>query len=110
MTSNAELLLSVQLEQAHILFEREVGLWPGRKFRADFWLPDHRHGDVVLEIEGGTWVGGRHSRGIGFERDCEKQALAVLQGIRYFRCTANQVENGTALSWIRQALGLEVAA
>lgn len=108
MGSNAELLLSVQLRDAGIFFEREVRFAPSRRFRADFAIGDEM---LLVEVEGGTWVEGRHSRGAGFERDCEKQALAVIRGYRYLRVTSSQVENGTALGWIKAALGLsEVAA
>jgi len=151
MTSAAELLLAVQLEQAGIPFEREYRFAPPRRWRADFairgaggWhfvdapvidgtatLPDGRTttstADVVrvpildqipvpvdeqllVEIDGGAYVNGRHSRGAGVEADCEKQSAAAILGYRVIRCTPRQVDDGTALSWIRQALGLEAAA
>ena len=96
--SNAELLLATQLEQAGIPFSREVLIVEGRRFRADFVTLD-----IVIEVEGGTWVEGRHSRGKGFEADCEKQNLAVIQGYRYLRVTPAQIEAGKALAWIREA-------
>ncbi len=111
MTSNAETLLAVQLEQAGIPFLREMLFIPGRKFRADFAIrPDRFNDGILIEVEGGTWIEGRHSRGKGFEADCEKQALAVIAGYRYLRVTSSQVEDGRALSWVRQALGVEAAA
>jgi hypothetical protein len=107
--SNAELLLAVQLEQAGIPFEREAALWEGRRFRADFVIPTSPH--IVIEVEGGAWIAGRHTRGAGFEADCEKQALAVIAGHRYLRVTSSQVEDGRAFNWIRQLMGYhEVAA
>jgi hypothetical protein len=113
VNSNAETLLAVQLEQAGIPFEREFRFQRGRRFRADFLVSEwatSNGGTVLVEVEGGTWIEGRHSRGKGFEADCEKQALAVIAGYRYLRCTSKQVEDGTCLGWIRQALGLEAAA
>lgn len=113
--SNAELTLAAQLEQAGIPFGTEVLIAKPRKFRWDFIVADNLNSDppertILVEIEGGTWIAGRHVQGAGFESGCEKQALAVLAGYRVFRATTRQVENGTALSWIRQALGMEVAA
>jgi hypothetical protein len=106
--STAELLLAAQLEQAGIPFEREFRFYDGRRYRADFVIFDDVDGPTLLiEVEGGTWVEGRHSRGKGFEADCEKQALAVIAGYRYLRVTSAQVEDGRALDWIRQALGME---
>lgn len=101
--STAELLLATQLEQAGIPFERESAIIPQRKFRADFLVG----GDLVVEVEGGTWVGGRHTSGIGFEADAEKQALATILGYRYLRVTPSQVQDGQAVGWVREVLGQE---
>lgn len=121
--SSAELLLSVQLEQAGIPFEREFRFAPPRRWRADFaliwpskqWMLDLFPFEMVppsflVEIDGGGYVAGRHTRGTGFEKDAEKASAAAILGYRVIRCTPRQVEDGRALSWIRQALGMEVAA
>ena len=100
MTSTAELLLAVQLEQAGIPFVREFVLAPPRKYRADFFLAH----DLLIEVEGGAWIGGRHSRGSGMENDCEKSALAAARGYRFMRVTPAQVDDGRALAWIRDAV------
>lgn len=116
--SAAETLLAVQLEQAGIPFEREYRFAPPRRWRADFlaWNPAYsgpRMADrtaYLVEIDGGGYVAGRHSRGSGMEKDAEKQSAAAILGYRVIRATPRQVEDGRALSWIRQALGLEEAA
>ena len=100
MTSPAELLLSVQLEQAHIRFVREFAVAPPRKYRCDFYVPR----DLLVEIDGGAWTGGRHVRGAGVESDCEKSALAAGRGYRFMRVTPAQVDDGRALAWIRDAV------
>jgi hypothetical protein len=119
--SNGELLLAVQLEQAGIPFEREYRFAPPRKWRADFAIVLFKHPsepayaapeqvDILVEIDGGGWVQGRHTRGSGFEKDAEKASAAAILGYRVIRCTPAQVNDGRALSWIRQALGLEERA
>lgn len=122
MTSLAEQTLAVQLEQAGIPFEREYRFAPPRRWRADFRLRSNYwvtlNGDrvqmfdntLLIEIDGGGYVDGRHTRGEGFEKDAEKASAAAILGYRVIRCTPRQVEDGRALSWIRQALGLEAAA
>ena len=130
--SPAETLLAVQLEQAGIPFEREYRFAPedwcrangyltptGRpkRWRADFVISDADHWEmfgpaaapfvVLVEIDGGGYVAGRHGRGAGIEKDAEKQSAAAILGYRVIRVTPRQVEDGRALSWIRQALGLE---
>ena len=44
-----------------------------------------------MEIEGGVWSGGRHTRGIGFVKDMEKYNAAASLGWRVFRFTPQQV-------------------
>jgi hypothetical protein len=56
-------------------------------------------------VDGGVHSGGRHTRGAGFEVDCEKLNEAVLLGYRVLRVTTKHVESGDALEWIERALG-----
>jgi very-short-patch-repair endonuclease len=118
MTSLAEQTLAAQLEQAGIPFEREYRFHPRRRWRADFAivgspeLPLPAYISLLLvEIDGGAFIGGRHSRGQGVANDAEKQSAAAILGYRVIRATPAQVADGSCLSWIQQALGLtEVAA
>jgi len=72
-----------------------------RRWRADFAWPE---ACLLVEVEGGSWVSGRHNRGKGFEADCEKYAEAVIQGWRVLRFTTEMVEDGRALGLIMRAL------
>ena len=60
----------------------EVKFHPSRKWRFDYAWPDKM---VALEVEGGVWTMGRHTRGIGFVRDMEKYNAATLLGWRVLR-------------------------
>lgn len=66
---------------------REAGL---RDWRFDFAWPQER---VAVEIEGGTWVRGRHSRGAGYGIDCEKYNVAQLNGWIVLRFTSDMLKN-----------------
>jgi very-short-patch-repair endonuclease len=116
VTSLAEQTLAAQLEQAGIPFEREYRFHPRRRWRADFHVGDMFSGrpimrPILVEIDGGAFIGGRHSRGQGVANDAEKQSAAAILGYRVIRATPAQVADGSCLSWIQQALGLiEVAA
>ena len=79
----------------------ELIFHPHRKWRFDLSWPDQR---LALEIEGGVFVRGRHSRGAGFRSDCEKYAEALIHGWRVLRILPEHVTNGQALIWIRRAL------
>lgn len=91
--------LSFQLKAAKIPHEREMRLIPGRRFRTDIVI-----GRLAIEVDGATWVGGRHSRGYGIEDDCVKQNTLVTLGYRPMRFTKKQVSDGRALAWIEKAL------
>ncbi len=66
----------------------------GRKWRFDFAWPERM---VAAEVEGGTWVQGRHVRPQGFEKDCEKYNAAAVLGWRVVRFTAAMVRDGRAV-------------
>ena len=59
---------------------------------------------LAIEIDGGGFVQGRHGRGLGIEKDCEKYAEAMLLGWRVLRVTPRQVKTGQALQWIQALL------
>lgn len=74
---------------------------PARRWRADFAWPDRM---VMVEVEGGHWTGGRHTRGAGFEKDCEKYNEAALGGWSVIRVTGTHIKSGEAVAWIARAL------
>lgn len=73
----------------------------GRKWRFDFAWPEQR---VALEVEGGTWIKGKHSTGVGIQRDIEKGNFAQLLGWLVIRATKQMVEDNTAADNVRAAL------
>lgn len=58
-----------------------------------------------MEVEGGTWVHGRHVRGAGYRRDVDKYNAAVQMGWAVFRVTADMVRDGSALTLLESVLG-----
>lgn len=99
--SKWEQMLAFQLEAAGLKpFARELVFAPPRRWRADFAYPDLR---ILIEVEGGTWRRGRHTRGAGYEKDCEKYNAAALAGWLVLRFTANMVDDGRALDTIEKA-------
>lgn len=59
-----------------------------RKWEIDRAWPAHK---VAVEIEGGTWVNGRHSRGAGYREDVEKYNAMTLAGWRILRYTTDHL-------------------
>lgn len=72
-----------------------------RRWRFDLAWVDRK---LAVEIEGGVYSHGRHTRGKGFTRDCEKYNEAVILGWRVLRVTTGMVNDGTALTYVERAL------
>ena len=100
MGSLLELSMLAQIQDAHFPEPvREHRFYPGRKWQFDFAWVEQK---LAVEVEGGEWVRGRHTRGAGYTRDCEKYNAAVLEGWRVLRFTGGMVENGSALNTLRR--------
>lgn len=79
-------------------WEQEFRFAPPRRWRFDYAAPVQL---IALEVEGGIWTGGRHTRGKGYERDCEKYNAAALLGWSVFRVTTGMIRDGR----VRELLG-----
>lgn len=62
---------------------------------------------LAIEVEGGIWNGGRHTRGAGFDEDCRKYNVLQLLGWRVLRFTGTSIKSGVALATIEAALKIE---
>ncbi|MES2464463.1 MAG: DUF559 domain-containing protein [Armatimonadota bacterium] len=82
---------------------------PPRKFRADFCYTDAR---LLVELEGGVWSGGKHGRGSGIQKDCEKANHAAMHGYRVMRFTIKDFETDPegAIKAVRTALATKTPA
>lgn len=73
-----------------------------RRWRWDACWPERK---VAVELQGGSWIGGRHTRGKGYENDCEKTCEAVTMGWRVLLVTPRMVKDGRLLGWLERILG-----
>lgn len=80
---------------------REYRFHPTRKWRFDFAWPEAR---VAAEVNGGTWVNGRHNRASSIASDYEKVNAAQLLGWRVYQFTGDMVKDGRAIATIGEAL------
>jgi hypothetical protein len=109
--SPGEEALAAQLEADGYSFEREVRFAPPRRWRLDFVvergcsLGGSSRPRLAIEVQGGVWVGGSHSRGAGQERDCEKAMAAALAGYVVVPVTTRQAKDGTAMAFVDQWFG-----
>lgn len=79
-------------------------LEPPRLWRFDFAWPEVR---LAVEVEGGVWANGRHTRPKGYAEDLKKYNTAVQLGWRVLRFESDWITFGGALKAIRRELGME---
>jgi very-short-patch-repair endonuclease len=102
--SNLEelLLLLIRTEglpepEREYMFAKSIG----RRWRLDFAYPEKRIG---IEVQGGIYVRGAHSRGTGLERDYEKLNAAQMLGWDVYQFSRKMIDNGEAIETIRRVL------
>lgn len=107
--SKWEALLEIHLRERGLRPEVEHGFAQsiGRRWRFDFAFPEEK---VGLEVEGGVYSGGRHTRGSGFVGDIEKYNRAALAGWLVLRVTPSMVQSLEAVKLVEEALRLRRAA
>lgn len=95
--------------RAHALPEpqREYRFLPPRRWRFDYAWVDAL---VAIECEGGAWIRGRHTRGIGFINDMAKYNAAQLAGWIVLRYTPQQLTQAATLETLRTILCLDSIA
>lgn len=81
--------------------EREYRFHKTRRWRFDMAYPSRK---LAIEVEGGTWINGRHNRGSGSIKDMDKYNAAALDGWRVLRFSGNHIKSGDALMTIEKAV------
>lgn len=82
---------------------KELRFSPRRKWRFDYAIPQYR---VALEVEGGVWTGGRHTRPQGFLGDIEKYNTATLMGWKVLRTTPEALLSDRTLEMLKCAINV----
>lgn len=83
--------------------DSEVLFAKGRKFRFDFAITDRK---IAIEIEGGIYTNGRHTRGSGFSKDMEKYNLAIENGWVVLRYTPSQTKKTETFNQIKKVYAI----
>ena len=78
--------------------EKEWKFHPVRKWRFDYAFPDFK---VALEVEGGVFTGGRHTRSVGFMKDIEKYNTAAVLGWIVVRTVPDELYTGKTLTMLK---------
>lgn len=75
-----------------------------KRYRADFALPQARS---LIEIQGGTYMRGRHVSGSGYDRDARKYNLAMISGWKVYLLTSTTATDATWIEKIGKACWLD---
>ncbi len=81
----------------------EYRFHPDRQWRIDFYFEANGR-KVALEVEGGVFTSGRHTRGTGFLGDMEKYNAMAMQQIFLVRCTPGDLMKLKTLNAVKAVL------
>ncbi len=96
-----DLFCQIAKQSLGVEVEKEYKFHLTRRWRFDYAIPDHK---IALEVEGGAFTGGRHTRGTGFLGDMEKYNTATCLGWRIVRCTPDQLLSTNTLQMIKKLM------
>lgn len=96
-----DIFCQVAKQSLGVEFVKEFQFHKVRKWRFDYALPSHK---IALEVEGGAFSYGRHTRASGFIADMEKYNTATCMGWRIVRCTPRQLLTNDTIQMISQLM------
>ncbi len=80
----------------------ELQFEPLRRWRFDYSWPEAK---IALEVEGGIWSGGRHTRGKGFIGDMAKYNHAARLGWRVLRVQPKDLMTLATVQLVKECKG-----
>jgi len=80
---------------------KEHKFHPQRRWRFDYAILEHK---IAIEVEGGVWTKGRHTRGSGFVKDMEKYNAAAVLGWTLIRVTPSNLVKKSTADLIQQSI------
>lgn len=98
---NESLFVMLCMNELLPAFVTEHRFHPTRKWRFDYAWPYYK---IALEVEGGTWIQGRHNRGSGFIKDMEKYNAAAVLGWRVVKCTPKDLCSTKTIETLKELL------
>lgn len=98
---NSVIFIQYVLQNTGIELIQEYKFHEKRRWRIDFVSLKHM---IAIEIEGGAWKQGRHTRGKGFIADMEKYNEIAIHGFKLLRFTPEQMSQKKTLETILRAI------
>jgi hypothetical protein len=101
MRYNAKLVFQIWKKAGLPQAVAEHEFCAGRKWRFDFAFPAER---VAVEVQGGIFTRGRHTRGAALVKEYEKWRAAAMLGWRILPCIPQQIYSTALVEELRAAL------
>jgi hypothetical protein len=103
----AHCLLEKHLVGLGLEFYVEYRFHPARMWRSDYRITNRlRNGqEVLIEIDGGIWLGKGHTGGKHYQSDIDKLNAAAALGFTVFRFSTDDVIRGRARAFLAEHLG-----
>ena len=81
--------------------QKEYRFAPPRKWRFDYAYPEFK---IAIEIDGGIWTQGRHTRGKGFKGDMEKFNEAAKNGWLVLKFTPDECYKISTIETVKETM------
>lgn len=98
---SSEVFIQLLKQDLNVVAIPEHKFHPTRKWKFDYAIIDKK---IAIEVEGGAFTNGRHTRGVGFINDMEKDNEAVILGWRLIRVTPTQLLTNKTVNFIKRLL------
>src|SRR5204863_197784 len=82
----------------------EYRFHPVRRWRFDLAFLDKK---IAFEVEGGTWIRGKHTHPIGYQKDCVKFNAAARLGWQVYRLTPSMITEDYLASLFSESCGTD---
>ena len=92
---------AICLSELRMEVVKEFQFHPTRRWRFDYAIPSHM---IALEVEGGVFSKGRHTRGAGFIGDIEKYNEATRLGWRVVRTVPWELNTRKTVQLLRELI------
>lgn len=84
---------------------KEYRFDPVRRWRIDYAIPSQL---IAIEVEGGVYIQGRHTRGSGFVKDMEKYNELACKGWTLLRVTPDSLLTSNTLEMIQRCVKMNI--
>ena len=95
------LFIALVQKELDVIVTPEYRFDDTRKWRIDYAIIDHK---IAIEVEGGAWTRGRHTRGAGFIADMDKYNELTRHGWRLIRVTPQKLMSMKTINLIKDLI------